>query len=127
MELRREFPTAVAFRDFLLAKADPNGSLVNDGVHNAVEYLTFHPRYGGGDAKTVTLILSDMEDTGTSASEQRLDETLAAYGQINGSVGVYFCEQRRLEDWRNRLARAGIDNFIVESEIVGKPQLPNFE
>lgn len=127
IELRRQFPSAADFRDFLLSKADPSGSLVHDGVSNAIDYLTYHPRYGRGNAKTVTLILSDMEDTSGSNSLQRLEASLSAYAQINGAVGVYFCEQSRLEDWRSRLDRTGIRNRIVESEIVGKPQLPNFE
>lgn len=127
LELRRKFPNAGAFRDFLLANADTSGSLVHDAVANAISYLTLHPKYGGGDAKTATLILSDMEDTGSSDSEQHLSKWLEAYGSANGAVGVYFCDQHRVEDWKDRLTRAGIDNFIVESEIVGKPQLPNFE
>lgn len=128
LELRREFPSAAEFREFLLSEADGGGSLVNDGVCNAIEYLAYHPRYGNGRSRSVTLILSDMDDTGSQRdSEQQLNSTLSAYGQINGSVGIYFCNQLRIEDWRQRLSRAGIDNFIVESEIVGKPPLPNFE
>ena len=97
-------------------------------VCNAIEYLAYHPRYGNGRSRSVTLILSDMDDTGSQRdSELQLNSTLSAYGQINGSVGIYFCNQLRIEDWRQRLSRAGIDNFIVESEIVGKPPLPNFE
>ena len=127
IELRRDFQSAESFRDFLLSKADESGSLVNHGVTNAVEYLTRHPRYGGGHAKMVTLILSDMEDTGGSDSEQRMNESLVAYAGTDGSVGIYFCHQLLIESWKSRLSRAGVRNYIVESEIVGKPELPNFE
>ncbi|MDA1016751.1 MAG: hypothetical protein O3A00_20125 [Planctomycetota bacterium] len=127
IQLRKDFPSADSFRNFLLTKADGGGSLVNRGVTNAIDYLNYHPRYGGGDAKTVTLILSDMDDTGSSDSERGMNESLAAYARIDGSIGIYFCNQLLVESWKDRLSRAGVQNCIVESEIVGKPELPKFE
>ncbi|TWT60969.1 VWA domain-containing protein [Rubinisphaera italica] len=127
LDLRREFPSADKFRDFLLEKADGGGSLVHDGVRNAIDYLTYHPNYGSSNARTVTLILSDMDDTGSVDSEQRLTTSLAANAQNQGAIGIYFCNQLKVEEWKRRLGSAGYLYFVVESEIVGRPQLPNFE
>lgn len=128
LELRRDFPSAESFRDFLLKQADGSGSLVNDGLANVMEYVTSHPQHGNGRAKSAVLVLSDMDDTGgNSNAEQRLMRSLSTYGQQNGSVGIYFCNQLGVGKWKERLGQSGIRNYVVESEIVGKPKLPSFD
>ena len=128
LKLRKDFPSAESFRDFLLEKADGGGSLVDQGVANAIDYVSSHERFTSGNTKSVTLILSDMEDTGGDpGSEQKLNQSLAAYGRQNGSVGIYFCGQLGVARWKDRLAQSGIRNYVVESEIVGEPNLPSFE
>ncbi|TWT51735.1 hypothetical protein KOR42_34220 [Thalassoglobus neptunius] len=126
-QLRETFPSADSFREFLLSNADPRGSLVHEGMRNAIDYLTHHSVYGTSNAKTVTLVLSDMDDTSFGDSEERLNKSLVANAHNQGAIGIYFCNQLTVEDWKQRLASAGYINYVVESEIVGKPQLPKFE
>ena len=56
-----------------------------------------------------------------------MNRSLSIYGQRKGSVGIYFYDQLEVGDWKDRLGQSGIRNYVVESEIVGKPNLPNFE
>jgi hypothetical protein len=129
MQLRREFPTPEAFRDMLLAKADPAGSRVNDAVSSAIEHVVSEPGVVSGRTKSAIFVLSDMLDNSPNRqeSEQRLKHALAAYGRLGGVFGIYYCDQLALPAWRQRLADAGFREFHVESEIIGHPPLPTFE
>lgn len=127
-QLRKDFPTAEAFRDFVMKKADGSGSLVHEGLANVVDYVAANPQFAKGRSAATLLVLSDMWDNGNDPdAEQRLMESLAEYGKLNGAVGIYFCHQLKVAYWRQRLADCGVTNSIVESEIVGEPQLPSFE
>lgn len=128
-ELHRDFPTADDFRKYLLAKADPGGSLVHDGVTHAVQYVLSEPNVANGKAKSAVFILSDMLDNGpsTTESEQRAVTAIADYGRKGGVVGIYYVDQLRVPVWRDHLKQAGIRQFCIESEIVGRPRLPDFE
>ena len=127
-QLRKDFPTAESFRDFVLKKADNGGSLVHEGLANVIDYVAADPQFAKGRSAATLLVLSDMQDTGHNPDAQRhLMESLAAYGKLNGAVGIYFCDQLEVANWQQRLADCGIRNSIVESEIVGEPQLPSFE
>lgn len=129
LELRREFPSAAAFRDFLLSKADPGGSLVHAGLANTVEYLTSDPRVASGEAKSALFVLSDMldNDPESKESEDRAVRALAEYGQKGGVVGLYYVDQSLVAHWRQILSDAQIPDYRVECEIVGQPPLPSFE
>ena len=127
--LRREFPSADAFRDFLLSKADPNGSLIHDGLRNVVDYLATDPQLASGHAKSVLLCLSDMEDNGPdpAGSEQKLVDSLRGLARTDTVIGLYFVEQGRIPTWRRNLQSAGFREIEVQPEFVGMPPLPNLD
>lgn len=129
LDLRREFPSADAFRDFLLSKADPGGSLVHEGLARTVEYVTSDPQVASGKAKSAIFVLSDMLDNGPDGreSQERAARALAAYSQKGGVVGLYYVDQSLVAQWRQILRDAKIPDYCVECEIVGKPPLPSFE
>lgn len=130
VRLRREFPSAEAFRDHLLAHADPNGSRVHAATAAALDYaLVTYPGITAGKTRSALFVLSDMEDTTATAkhSEQALLRSLRQYGRANGIVGLYYVEEPRLAPWRSRLRDAQVRSFVVESRIVGEPTLPSFE
>lgn len=129
LDLRREFPSASAFRDFLLQKSNPNGSLVYDGMHTTLEYLMMDPGVKAGRTKSALLVLSDLIDNGPEPGPRarRLKHTLAEYAACGGTIGLYYVDTSCLGIWTKVLSDTGIREFEVESEIVGKPTLPNFE
>lgn len=127
MELRREFPSAAKFRAFLEKRGDPNASFVHEGVIHSLNYLLSEPAVASGQAKPAVFVLSDMVDSGGKPdTDQRMEAALAEFSKTSGVLGVYFCDQFLIADWRTRLQKAGIKG-VVESEIVGRPTLPNFE
>jgi hypothetical protein len=127
--LRRSFPTANAFRDFLLSKSDPAGSRVHDGIADTLDYLLASPSVASGKTRSAVFVLSDFVDTAPDSekSKERLLKSLAAYGRAGGTVGFYWVDQSLVLDWRRHLNDAGIQHFVVESEIVADPPLPNIE
>lgn len=129
IDLRRDYPDPNAFRKFLLAKSNAGGSLVHEGITHALEYVTTDPAVSSGRAKSAFLVLSDFADNGSAGtdSEQRAVDALTAYGKMGGAVGFYYVDQHRVSRWRAHLRNAGIKQFCVESEIVGRPSLPSLE
>ncbi|SRR5712691_5390485 len=129
--LRQEFPSANAFRQFLMTKADPSRSLVYDGITQSVDYVLSDPGISSGKAKSALFVLSDMLDTGTGPnadeSKQKAKDALASYGRHGGIVGLYYVDLNLVREWRQILQDAGIQHYSVQSEIVGKPNLPSFE
>lgn len=129
LELRRRFPSAETFRDFLLQNADPNGSEVNAGVANVVDYVAARPRVRSGQTRSAVFVLSDLEDTALDPfeGEQRLMQSLAGFAQSGGAVGLYYVNQTLVADWQQKLQAAGFNDYCVECEIVGQPALPDFD
>lgn len=127
-QLRREFLDPRAFRDFLIARADPSGSRINDGIAECVDYALNTYSVSQGNAKLVALILSDMEDNhgNRRESDPRLMNALTTFA-AHGNIGFYFCSQERLADIRQKMKQAGIDTYILECDIHGHPPLPSFE
>lgn len=127
-ELRKEFPDKQKFRDFLLANADPTSSRINDGVHESLKYLLRTHSVARGNAKTVALILSDMEDEfpDEEQSSDRLISSLTTFAK-RGHIGFYYCSQHRMEDIEKKLEEAGISMYILECDIHGRPPMPSFE
>ncbi len=128
LQLRKQH-TPETFGRFLRTNSDPSGgSRVYDSIADSIEYLMEDPAVASGQAKSAVLICSDMWDTtGSVESEQRLLTALAKYGRAGGVVGIYYCDQRLVGTWRRRLRDAGIRQYCVESEIVGRPTFPKFE
>lgn len=129
LELRRRFPSADAFGDFLVASSHPGGSRIHDGIADAIDYLLADSGVSSGKTQSAVLVLSDMLDNvaNAEASKTRLLRSLTAYGQHNGSVGLYWVNQSQVIEWRSQLQNCGIQNHVVESEIVTNPPVPSFE
>lgn len=128
-QLKRKFASREAFRDFLYANADPNGSLVNEGLARAIEYLCRMQSVSSGQAKSILLVLSDMEDNGPNreATEQRLVNSLLSFLKLRGHCGLYFVDQNRMEHWQARLTAEGYPLVPIVSDKNEMPTLPDFQ
>lgn len=126
---RRTFNSKNSFRDFLIGNAGPDGSLVHDGVAHALEHMMRMPNVSSGRAKSVLLILSDLDDNGPNPeqSEKRLFDDLVAYLQLGGHAGFYYADQLKMEHWRKKLTAAGYPLVPIECKENGNPALPDFE
>jgi len=127
-QLRREFPDPKAFRDFIIAHGDPSRSRINDGITESIDYVLNTYSVSQGNAKPVALILSDMEDNHSNRkeSDSRLMNALTTFAG-RGEIGFYFCSQERMADIRQKMKQAGIDMYVLECDIHGRPPLPSFE
>jgi hypothetical protein len=128
-DLRIKFPTAESFRTFLLQNADPNGSVIHDGVRNIVDYVSSDPRVANGQAKSAIFVLSDMLDNAPDQAEslRKLLDSFSTYGKQRHVVGLYYVDQLLVAPWRQRLQASGFKEFCVEPEFYGNPPLPNLE
>lgn len=130
-ELRQEFASASEFRDFLMAKADPNSSLIHAGLAQAVEYSLEDPVVVSGKGKPAVFVLSDMLDTSVESeqSKKRAVAALADFGKKGGVVGIYYVDTLLCSQWRQIVRDAGFSpaHYRVEADIVGRPALPNFD
>lgn len=127
--LRRKFQSKDSFRDFLVSNAGPDGSLVHDGVSHALEHMMLMPNVSSGKAKSVLLILSDLDDNGPSPdqSEKRLFDDLIAYFQKGGHAGFYYADQLKMKHWREKLTAAGYPLVPVACKEDESQPLPDFE
>lgn len=128
-QLRKKFANREAFRDFLYANADPNGSLVNEGLARAIEYLSRMQCVSSGRAKSILLVLSDMEDNGPNreATEQRLVNSFVSYLNQRGHLGLYFVSQDPMEHWQARLTAEGFPLVPIVTDKNDLPTLPDFQ
>jgi hypothetical protein len=94
-----------------------------------VEYLMSDPSVAGKQATSALFILSDMEDNWPEPREtaKRAVAALTAYGKCGGSVGMYYVDPDYVSWWRRQLQGCGLRSWWVESGIVGKPTLPDFD
>jgi hypothetical protein len=131
LELRQEFPSAAAFRDWLVAHTDPHGSRIYDGITQAVEYTLADPVMSSGKGKAAVFILSDLCDTGPNQKEKRkrVIKSLAEVARRDGVIGLYYVDVPLVPKWRKVLTDAGVPaaNLQIEADIVGRPLLPSFE
>jgi hypothetical protein len=129
LDLRREFGSADQFRDFLISKADASSSQVYEGMVKVLKYVLANPGVAKGRVKSVMFFLSDMDDTepNKAARGQEIRALLKEYGSCGGSLGLYYVDTWRVGPWEKELLKAGIEHHRVQAEIVGKPDLPEFE
>ena len=128
LQLRQDFPTADSFRQFLLGRADPNGSLAHDGLAKTINYLSADRRVARGKAQSAVFVLSDMLDNSAdSAAEDRLADAIDTYARTDGTIAMYYVNQTLVPHWEQQLRDAGVRKYLVECEIVGRPRLPGFE
>lgn len=131
LQLRQEFASGEAFRNWMAGQADPSGSRVYSGIAQAVEYTLTDPIVASGQGKAAVFILSDMVDNapGNGESREQAVSALAQVGRSGGVVALYYVDVRMCSLWYRFLRDAGIpeDNFHVEADIVGHPILPDFD
>ena len=128
-QLRRDFPSASAFRDFLGSKSNPNGSLVHEAVARSLDYMVNDPAVMNGKTKCALLVLSDMEDNGprTEDLKSRIMTALKDFGAAGGIIGLYYVNTDYVPKWRSVLKNSDIASYCVEADIVSRPTLPSFE
>lgn len=124
--LRQKFPNAAEFRRHLTGPKAP-GSL-HDGLTRSFGLLMETYSIKKGNAKAVTMILSDMNDDqpSTEANERFID-ALVSYCKRGGQLAIYFCDQLRFEEIRAQTKKAGFDWVTLELDVHGDPPLPSFE
>lgn len=141
LDLRKDYPSAKAFRDALVTKAEnivrtnaTDGDLISpSNVHecitNTLDYVLTEPGIADGRVKASLFILSDMLDGAPEPEKSRqvAVDGLSRFGEAGGTVGIYYCDQSQVADWRKILPEAGIKHWRVESGIVSRPMLPSFE
>jgi hypothetical protein len=124
LDLRRDFASASSFGEFLKSKST-DGSPIHAAMASTLEYLM---SITDPSTKTAFFVLSDMDDTDPKTPEMRtrLHGDLSKFGQRGGVVGLYYVTTN-YEAWKRELENAGIKEFVVESQIVSHPDLPNLE
>ena len=131
LQLRQEFSSGSAFRDWLVSKSDPNGSRVHEGIVQSVEYTLANPSVASGKAKSAVFILSDLIDNspGGESERERAVNVLAQVGKSGGVIGLYYVDPRLCSTWDRLLREAGIpeEKLHIEADIVGHPVLPTFD
>jgi hypothetical protein len=126
-QLRTDFDDPSAFRIYLRAKSDPNGSLIHSGIADVIDYVLIQPGVAAGKKRVVLLVLSDMLDTEDGKSKTRLMMALKRLAKVQPAVGLYWVDQTLVADWKKTLADAGFRNFVVESDVRWNPLLPEFK
>lgn len=146
-QLRQDFPTASAFREMLylvdgkaseetfLKVTDANGKVfigasnIHQCMSTTLRYAISEPGIKDGRVKSAVFICSDMIDSDPKNEQSKQDsiESIKAYGQAGGTVGIYFVDQGLVSEWRKILEESGTKEWRVESEIVSRPILPQFE
>ena len=127
-DFRRDFPSGASFRSFLERHAGPGGSRVHEGATRAIRYVMSRPRVARKEAKSVALILSDMDDTsGDPSSEGKLVDAIKDYVNAGSGVGLYFVRQDIIDKYLRHFGDAGLKGCVVEGDFVGHPTFPDFE
>jgi len=79
----------------------------------------------GPDSRACLCIYSDMEDTSSpSGAEDRMVEALAKLARKNVSVGCYWVSVAERARTERSLTRAGVKNYVVETDIRASVTLP---
>ena len=127
-QLRKDFASQEAFRDFLLSKSNPHGSRINEGIANSLDYVANHQAVRSNNAKAALFVLSDMMDNDPDGAEQlkHAEASLVDFADAGGVVGLYYVHQSQLIDWRRRIETAGMKDYRIQCEIVSAPDLPSF-
>ncbi len=129
LSLRKRFGNAQSLQEYITQRSDPAGSRVYAAVADTLDYVCELPGVTEGDTEVCVLVLSDMLDNSPTQEEdqQRMVDALRRISQANCAIGFYWVEQFRLSECRQCLLDAGIQDSVVECEIVDEPQLPAFD
>jgi hypothetical protein len=132
-DLRRQFRNPQELGQFLKEKADPSSSRVYESTHRTLDYVGTLPGVGP-DTRLLTVILSDMLDSGpdsssSQAAEQQLKDSLHRYQARGGAVALYYVAESERGRWTDYLQEAGFSTgrFRIESDLTSSPVLPDFE
>ena len=126
-ELRRDFPSAKAFRDSILAKSNPSASRLHEGMAATFKYILRHRAVRHG-AKPAVFLLSDLLDNASQPEhEQQVLDSLQEFADKDGICGFYFVHQTETAKWDEALADAGVKDYRVSDQIVAHPPLPLFD
>lgn len=127
-DLRRDYPSAAAFRDDVLSKSNPSGSRLHEGMNATFEYILKHRAVQQG-ARPAVFLLSDLLDNGIDGGdyEQQVVARLQDFGAKDGIAGFYFVDQSQTDKWTAALASAGVKDYRVTDKIVAHPPLPSFD
>ncbi len=127
-DFKRTFPSPDAFREFLASKKEPVSGSVNSGLAFSLDYIAHHPSVSSGQARSVTLVVSDMLDPSPSpAADEEAVQSMIRYSKTGGAMGYFFCDQTRMATVRDQMERAGIPFYTLQSDAYGRPPLPSFE
>lgn len=128
--LRRDFPSASAFKSFL-RRHTGSGSDVFGSIAALIRYVRQYPGVAEHKTRTAVLCLTDMLDTGGApeVGKVRLENELEAYAKLGGAVGLYWVDNSVLADWKSAGPRLGFpaDRYVVEPIIVSRPTIPSFD
>lgn len=128
LQLRRAFASEKEFKKWIDTRwqAAPE-KRVHDSIIRTVNYLTRQPGVASGRTQTALLILSDLDDQGSQASEEQLIEALAKYRRTGGELGFYFVSERHFDRWPDLMRRAGWEGDYQLTPQIGIPEAPDFE
>lgn len=130
-DLRKKFPTAKAFRDFLVSKSAPDASRLADGFSDVLEYVMRDPYVRSGHVKSCCLVLSDLANNVVSTkgdTSARFRKALADYKKCGGVLGFYYASTQAeiVSPWIRGLNESGIQ-YHMEAGINDYPTLPSFD
>lgn len=125
--LRRRFPDADAFAQFLQTKARPGGSHAYAAVADTLSYLTTRPGINK-NTTVLTVVLSDLMDNDPDADEakRRLLDSLRSYSDRGGHIGLYWVDQTAVDEWSRLLVDTGLPPRVW-IDIIDDPELPDFD
>jgi hypothetical protein len=128
MDLKRDFSSAAAFRDFMMKRSSPHASRVHLAIADLLDYVADYPGVADGKTRSAVFCLTDgLDNVGGQDAEKRLRTALKKYAAMKGVFGLYWADLQVLNTWRRWLREDGFKNFQVEAEIVSMPRLPSFE
>jgi len=83
----------------------------------------------GSTTRSGLLVLSDMEDNFPMSAREREETGDAAAGirEARRVGGMYWVAMPYMQVWQRHLRESGLKEFVIESEIVGRSELPRFE
>jgi hypothetical protein len=132
-DLRQKFGSPEELNQFLLDNSSPDSSRVYDATRKAVDYISGVSGITD-ETRVLTVIMSDMRDSseysveGTNSKEQMM-ESLKRYQSEGGALALYFVANEQARHWQSLLNEAGFEpgHYVIENDLVAKPQLPRFD
>lgn len=129
-ELRERFRTPEDLNAHLRRSADPGASQVYRATDRVLRYVSAMP--GVTDqTRLMTVMLSDLVETGVDRHREgaKMLAALTRYREQGGGLALYYVAKEETPRWREILGRAGFEpgSYVIEGELVARPQLPSFD